>query len=275
MVKTARDPSGATSINFNPFVAYEGRRQTYRITGAAGAATAPPVLPNQEWIERVVQTPEEAARAAEEIGLPIVLKLAGDAQGTAELHEEALDKLLAAEEAFPHRADFIAQASELSFLLGDIEEALGLRLVAHERVPHTFWHMNAIGKALMRLGRPEEAIDYLRDAMAAHDRPVRTLDTYVSLARAYSQTFRFEPAWLLFTDLIQSKHYQTVQPKILLDAINVHIQLDRDLFVAAVMMTMYEELVPEGERDKAYPFLRRHLDGMRQRPKRETVAADV
>ncbi len=192
----------------------------------------------------------------------------GDRKGARQLLADALIPLDEADAIFPYKADFARMKASVLSDLGRLEEALVANGVADHRQPNTYQFLNAIGKLHMRLRQYDAAVEPLRRAILAH-RDIGSEDTYASLGRAYLYLERYEEAWIVFGDLIHQYYYHEVQPRVLLDAADTLIGLDRNLQFVELLLEWYLERVPEEELDaRRVEVIEQNLRGMRLRPKR-------
>ncbi len=200
---------------------------------------------------------ERAARAAQ---------ARGDLRHAKPLMDRALDGLLAADRCFPYRANLLTHRAELLFSLGRFDEALADSRLADARAPRNFRTLNAIGMIELQLGRPQLAIEPLRDAISSHRGP-ESAETFFALGRAYYAVERYEEAWLVFSDLL-ALYYQEQCPALLLDAAKSLINLDRNPALARQMLDTYIRKEPQA--DPAYLVeLRGQLDAMAAQPRRK------
>jgi len=200
---------------------------------------------------------EQAARAAQ---------ARGDARSAQAFMDRALDGLLAADRCFPWRANMLTRRAELLFSLGRYDEALADSRAADARQPHNFRTLNAIGIIELQLGRPELAIEPLRDAISSHRGP-ESAETLLALGRAYYAVERYEEAWLVFSELL-GIYYQEVRPALLLDATRSLINLDRNPALARQLLETYAKKAQQA--DPAYlAELRGQLDAMASQPRRK------
>ena len=206
------------------------------------------------------------AEAGELMDLAVQL---GDDEGEVReaLLDEAVALLVEADNAFPHGSDFLNVQAQLSLSMGRYEQALEANLEADARVPNTYIFNSAIGSLLMRLGRPEEAIQPLRRAIIAHLGRTSAA-TYARLAQAYLLTARLEEAWFCYSTLIVDFHYERVQPTVLFHGARALQRLDRNLEFARVMLKNYGRLDPEGAASAQVLELVEKVEAMLGRAKR-------
>jgi tetratricopeptide (TPR) repeat protein len=165
-----------------------------------------------------------------------------DDRASADL-DELVRRLGEADELFPYRADFARMMADALVRFEDYEAALLAYRLADQRVPGTFESLNAIGRLLLQLDRPEEAIEPLRLAVISH-RGMESVETYALLGRAYMRARRNEEAWIVYDDLINRHYYHVEQPRILKEAAWTLVALDRYLTLAGIMLDEYSEQVP-------------------------------
>jgi len=206
--------------------------------------------------EHVAQT--SAARRAE---------LAGDEPARRDHMVRAAELLDQADALFPWRPEFQATRAEILSGQGRYAEALAATTLADERSPGDFRNLNMMGKLLFVLGRPQEAIEPLRRAIANH-RGLDAAPTSLLLGRAYYARGRYESAWAVFSALLRPPlSYDDTDPELLLDTVRTLIALDRNLHEARPLLALYRERVPGGN-EAAVAFLERQLDTLRTRPRR-------
>ena len=206
--------------------------------------------------EHIAQT--TAARRAE---------LAGDEPARRGHMLRAAELLDQADALFPWRPEFQAMRAEILSGQGRYAEALAATTLAEERSPGDFRNLNMIGKLAFVLGRPEQAIEPLRRAIANH-RGLDAAPTSLLLGRACYDRGRYESAWVVFSALLGPPlSYDGTDPELLLDTVRTLVALDRNLHEARPLLALYRERVP-GRNEDAVAFLERQLDTMRARPRR-------
>jgi len=194
----------------------------------------------------------------------------GDLAAARELAEASLAALARADAHFPHRPEFPRLAAVTCQQLGRPEEALRWALLADARAPHVHDHLALIGTAHLRAKQYEEAVPALRQAVQAHQ-GLESRETYYQLSRALQGAHRWEEAWFIASDLVETVHYEALRPVLLLDTADTLLKLDRDLTAAAIMLKRYARLAgPDADEERLALQLER-LQMRRERAKRVKV----
>ena len=181
----------------------------------------------------------------------------------------AAEMLNQADAHFPWRPEFQQLRAEILSGQGLYSEALSATVLAEARCPGNFDNLSRMGALLALLGRPEQAVEPLRRAIASdRDRGLEAAATSVRLGRALYDIGRFEAAWAMFSTLLGPPvSYDRTDPELLLDAVRTLIKLDRNLTEARPLLVHYRRSVGAVDQVEA-DELERQLDELRARPRR-------
>ena len=181
----------------------------------------------------------------------------------------AAEMLNQADALFPWRPEFQELRAEILSGQGLYSEALSATVLAEARSPGNFDNLSRMGALLAVLGRPEQAVEPLRRAIASdRDRGLDAAATSVRLGRALYDVGRFEAAWAVFSALLGPPvYFDTTDPELLLDAVRTLVALDRNVHEARPLLALYRQRVPGGDPAEV-DELERQLDELRARPRR-------
>lgn len=182
----------------------------------------------------------------------------------AQAHWERSDELLELADArFPASIEATMQGTEFAWGRGDLRTAADWQLRGNDRFPGAPFQLYNLGSLLMQLNRTEHSIEPLREVAMRPDGDSSHSAT-VTLARAYSQSQRYEEAWFLQRELVKDPTLIDEDPELLLDGVSSLLMLGRQAEDAHRLLERFLDEVPDGEDSVRYQKLRSRLELQRE-----------